>query len=58
MQLRAGLIPTQTGCVNGVNFDGSDQTPGLNGERLNGALTIQIIKPNTPADALELNGPT
>jgi len=57
VQVRAGLIPTQTGCVNGVNSDGSDQTPGLNGERHNGALTIQLIKPDTPADALELNGP-
>jgi hypothetical protein len=52
---RAGLIPTKTGCVNGLNSDGSSKTPGLNGERYNGALTIQIIKHDTPASALELN---
>ena len=52
---RAGLIPTQTGCVKDVNDNGSDPTPGPNGERHNGALTIQIIKDTTPASALELN---
>jgi hypothetical protein len=71
-QLRAGLIPTQTGCVNHVNKNGemfnSEATGkdgnkfiagmiGPQGERFDGALTIQIIKPNTPATALELNGP-
>ncbi len=61
--LRAGLIPTQTGCVNKVNADGTmvnDKSKGLigpNGERFDGALTIQIIKPTTPSSALELNGP-
>ena len=58
---RAGLMPTQTGCVNRVNADGS--MPGNsgrgarepNGERFNGALTIQIIKASTPASALEVN---
>jgi len=60
---RAGLIPTQTGCVNAVNDDGSMKNdrrkgiPGPNGERFNGSLTIQLIKPDTPASALELNGP-
>ena len=53
--VRAGLIPTKTGCVNGVNSDGSSQTPGPNGERSNGALVIQLIKASTPASALELN---
>jgi Neisseria PilC beta-propeller domain len=52
---RAGLIPTTTGCVNKVNADGSTPTLGLNGERHNGALTIQLIKADTPATALELN---
>jgi type IV pilus assembly protein PilY1 len=52
---RAGLIPTQTGCVKDVNDNGSDPNPGPNGERHNGALTIQIIKGDTPASALEMN---
>lgn len=62
--VRAGLIPTQTGCVNKVNTDGSminSSGKGLigpNGERFNGALTIQIIKSTTPASALELNHST
>ena len=62
---RAGLIPTQTGCVNKVNTDGSMQNDtgrnkgilGPNGERFNGALTVQLIKPTTPSSAIELNGP-
>lgn len=59
--LRAGLIPTQTGCVNKVNTDGSMVNSsgkgllGPNGERFNGSLTIQIIKASTPASALEIN---
>lgn len=52
---RAGLIPTQTGCVKSVNSDGGDPTPGPNGERHNGALTIQIIKANTPDTDIEMN---
>jgi len=56
-QLRAGLIPTQTGCVNSVNTLGIQTPAGPNGERFNGALAIQLIKPDTPASALELNGP-
>ncbi len=55
--VRAGLIPTQTGCVNKVNADGSTPRLGPNGERHDGALTIQIIKDATPATALELNFP-
>ena len=54
---RAGLIPSQTGCVKGVSSDGSALTPGPNGERHNGALTIQVIKADTPASAIELNWP-
>jgi Tfp pilus tip-associated adhesin PilY1 len=53
--VRAGLMPTQTGCVNKVNSNGSTPTLGPNGERHNGALTIQIIKATTPSSALELN---
>jgi hypothetical protein len=52
---RAGLIPTQTGCVNKVDMTGLSIPPGPNGERHNGALTIQLIKAGTPAGALELN---
>jgi hypothetical protein len=67
--IRAGLIPTQTLCVNSVEEDGSmtnkikDQPgksqgkPGLNNERCTGSLTIQIIKSTTPSSALVLNGP-
>jgi hypothetical protein len=54
---RAGLIPSQTGCVNGVSKKGVSLTTGENGERHNGAFTIQIIDANTPASALELNYP-
>ncbi|MFP5419487.1 MAG: pilus assembly protein [Gammaproteobacteria bacterium] len=58
---RAGLIPTQTGCVNNVTAtgamlnSGTKGLPGPNGERFNGALGIQIIRADTPASALELN---
>jgi Neisseria PilC beta-propeller domain len=52
---RAGLIPTTTGCVNKVDADGSTPTLGPNGERHNGALTVQLIKAETPDIALELN---
>jgi Tfp pilus tip-associated adhesin PilY1 len=51
--VRAGLIPTQTGCVK----SGYNATPGPNGEIYNGALAFQVIKPDTPASALELNYP-
>jgi len=56
-RVRAGLIPTQTGCVNSVSIHGVQVPPGPNGERFNGALAFQLIKPDTPAEALELNGP-
>lgn len=55
---RAGLIPTQTGCVNKVYDNGTprgDSKYGPNGERFNGALMIQLIRHDTPASALELN---
>jgi len=55
--IRAGLIPTQTGCVNGVDDAGESKGPGKNGERFNGALTIQLIRPDTPPGHTELNGP-
>lgn len=55
--VRAGLIPTQTGCVNGVSTLGVPADPGPNGERFNGALTFQLITSETPWTALELNGP-
>ncbi len=52
---RAGLIPTQTGCVNKVTTAGVTPTLGPNGERHNGAFTLQIIRATTPDSALELN---
>jgi hypothetical protein len=54
---RAGIIPTQTGCVNHVSSTGVPDTLGPQGERYDGALTIQIIKDTTPDSALELNVP-
>ena len=53
--VRAGLIPTATGCVHGMSSTNLDPTPGIQGERHDGALTIQFIKPTTPSTALELN---
>jgi hypothetical protein len=54
---RAGLIPTVTGCVNKItnSSTGATGTAGANGERFNGALTIQLIRADTPDSALELN---
>ncbi len=52
--MRAGLIPTKTGCVNGLNDTPTFATLGPNGERHNGALTVQLIRADTPASALEL----
>jgi hypothetical protein len=56
-QPRAGVIPNQTGCVNGVNDDGSTDDVGPQGQRFNGALTVTFIKADTPASAIELNVP-
>lgn len=54
-ELRSGLIPTQTSCVSEINEDGTSKQRGKDGERNNGAFTIQIIKSDTPASALEKN---
>ena len=40
-----------------MNTDGVQDQPGPNGERYNGSITFQLIKPNTPPGHLELNGP-
>ena len=60
--VRAGLMPSQTGCVNKMATSGTtpvasqlDPTPGLQGERHNGALVVQLIRATTPDSALELN---
>lgn len=50
---RAGVMPTQTGCVNTGTT--AEFQPGPNGQNHNGALTIQLIKSTTPASALQLN---
>jgi hypothetical protein len=55
--LRAGLIPTQTGCVNKLSATGVPESPGQFGEIYNGAMTIQLISPDTQASELELNYP-
>jgi hypothetical protein len=49
--VRAGLIPTVTGCVHAN--DGAQGTGS--GPWMNGALTLQIVKASTPAGAVELN---
>ena len=60
--VRAGLIPTATGCVNKMATSGTtpvdsqlDPTPGIQGERHNGALVVQLIRATTPSSALQLN---
>ena len=50
--VRAGLMPTQTGCVKSAV-----PRPGLEGEVHNGALTIWIVKAGAPASAIALNVP-
>jgi hypothetical protein len=52
--IRSGLIPTKTGCVNSLSDTPSFATLGPNGERHNGALIVQLIRADTPASALEL----
>lgn len=52
---RVGLIPTATGCVNGMSARNYNPTPGRDGEINNGAITVQLIKADTPASAVELN---
>jgi hypothetical protein len=56
--LRAGLIPSQTGCVNKVSGTGVPGAPGQFGEIYNGAMTIQLISPDTQASEMELNNPS
>lgn len=48
--VRAGLIPTSTGCVKNYPY-----TPGQYGEVHNGALTVWIVKAGAPAAAVALN---
>ncbi len=50
--VRAGLMPTQTGCVKGYPY-----TPGQFGEVHNGALTVWIVKAGAPASAIAMNVP-
>lgn len=50
-QARAGLMPTETGCVKPGPF----ASPGPEGSLYNGALTLQLVKRDTPASALEPN---
>jgi len=52
--IRAGLIPTQTGCVNSLSDTPAFGTLGPGGVRHNGALIVQLIRADTPASALEL----
>jgi len=52
--IRAGLIPTQTGCVKDISDSNFVSTAGPQGERHNGSLVVQLIAANTPASALEL----
>lgn len=47
--VRAGLIPTQTGCVNKA------LNAGPLGEPRNGAMTWQVVKSDTPQSALTMN---
>ena len=50
---RVGLVPTQTGCVNG-NAPG---TLGPAGEYRNGALVWQLVKDTTPDSAVQQSQP-
>ncbi len=47
--VRPGLMPTQTGCVKDQNLYGPA------GEWRNGALTVELIDPNTPPSAVQMN---
>jgi len=49
--LRAGLVPSATGCVRSNKGGGSAQT----GPWMNGAMTLQLVKATTPDSAVELN---
>ena len=50
--VRAGLHPTQTGCVRN-RWPTSNGTPGPNGEYRNGALVFQLVKDTTPDSAVQ-----
>jgi hypothetical protein len=53
--VRAGLIPTKTGCVRAnTGAQGASST----GAWMNGALTFQIVKSTTPASAVEATVPS
>jgi hypothetical protein len=53
--VRAGLIPTVTGCVRGnTGAQGASST----GAWMNGALTFQLVKSTTPATAVEATVPS
>lgn len=52
--VRAGLIPTKTGCVR-ENTGGQGTSTGA---WMNGALTIQVVSGNTPASAVEATVPS
>lgn len=53
--VRAGLIPTKTGCVRS-NTGGQGGIPTATW--MNGALTFQIVKSTTMGSSVEANGPT
>ena len=50
--LRVGLIPTQTGCVNGGTTGTVGPAPNLLNR--NGALLFQLVKDTTPDSAIQL----
>ncbi len=54
--VRSGLIPTQTGCVNKFAQSGATRMGPLD-ERRNGAFTIQVVKDTVTGADLEPNGP-
>ncbi|MES2975803.1 MAG: PilC/PilY family type IV pilus protein [Pseudomonadota bacterium] len=51
--VRAGLVPTQTGCVH----DNKGAQGTGTGPWMNGALTLQIVSSDTSASAVQLNMP-
>lgn len=53
-EVRAGLMPTQTGCVH-ANTGGSGSS---NSGWMNGALTIQVVAANTANSAIEATLPS
>jgi hypothetical protein len=51
--VRAGVVPTATGCVRSNKGGGTAES----GPQMNGALMIQLVKATTPDSAVELNIP-